>query len=355
MAKTFTYAAARQPSENTGPQVNYDEMNKYIVETVGCATKPEALIGIVSGVIDLGLQKQDDAKMEWKGTPAEKAEIEAKAARGETQEYFEVVPHGQNNVPTLCKRWPVKAQRSVALTFDVPTIMINRGKFFDENGVGEDLPFRGLLNNEFGVKGIGKQVGKPFSLREQRNDNGTWSLKNNTILHKIAQAVDALDKDGNFKPAYLGDLIGKAAMFNVQVSTTKVGDKEYLNEKMSFGGPVPKMMIDMGAVPKLSDDFLYMINFTGENDPIALRNLRQSVIVSMMQAEDFIGSDVERQLIEIGKIKEGDAAALQAKLGLEPSTAPANQQAPRPQPVAQQPAEQAPAIDFDDFDSDIPF
>ena len=353
MAKTFTYTAAKAPSENTGPSVDYDALNKYLVATVNCASKPEAVIGVISGVIDLGLQKQEDAKMEWKGTDAEKAEIEEKAKRGETAEYFQTLPNDKK-VPTLYKRWPVKAQRSVAVTFDVPSIMVNRGKFFDPEGGGEDLPFRGLLNNEYGVKGLGKIVGKPYSLREQRNDNGTWSLKNNTILHKIAQAVDALDEQGNFKPNYLGNLIGKAAMFNIQVSLTKVGDKEYLNEKMGWGGPVPKMIVDMGGVPTLPDDQLYMINFSGENEEFALRNLRQSVITQMMLAEDFIGSDVEAQLIKIGKIKEGQAAETQKKAGYEVAESAGDKPQQSPQPKAT-PQEQSEPIDFDSFDDDIPF
>lgn len=341
MSKKFVFTGARPATttENT-TNVNFDELNKYIVETVGCSSKPEAVIGIVSGVIDLGLQKQDDAKMKWTGDAAsEAAELEKNP-----NQYFETLPDDKG-VPTRYKRWKVPAQRCVALTFDCPTIKLNRGKFFDENGVGEELPFRGLLNNEFGMKGVGKVVGKPYSLREQRNDNGTWSLKNNTILHKLAQAVDALDEQGNFKPAYLGNLIGKAAMFNVHVFLNKQGDKEYLNEKMSFNGPVPKMMIDMGAVPVLEDRFMYMINFKGEQDLEALKNLRQSVINTMKQAEDFEGSDVQRALIEIGKIKAGEGAA------------PAQQEQ---QPRSQQPApqqKQAPQepVDFDSFDDDVPF
>lgn len=339
MAKTFVFTGVQAPStsENTS-NVNFDELNKYIVETVGCSQKPEAVIGIITGVIDLGLQAQDDAKMAWTGDAAsEAAELEKNP-----NQYFETLPDDKG-VQTRYKRWAVKAQRSVAITFDVPSILINRGKFFDESGVGEELPFRGLLNNEFGIKGIGKVVGKPYSLKEQRNENGTWSLKNNTILHKIAQATESLDTQGNFKPAYLGNLIGKAAMFNVHVFLNKQGEKEYLNEKMSFGGPVPKMM--QGMIPTLDDKFLYMVNFQGPQDLEALKNLRQSVINTMKQAEDFEGSDVQKALIEIGKIKVGEGAVPQER---QPQSA-------QPAPLQKAQAEPQATVDFDDFDSDIPF
>jgi hypothetical protein len=342
MAKKFVFNAPAPTSNPETSNIDFDALSKHVVEAVGCADKPEALIGIVSGVIDLGLQAQEDAKMEWKGTDAEKAEVEAKAARGESKEYFEVVPHGQNNVPTLCKRWPVKAQRCVALTVDFPDTLVNRGQFFDENKVGEDLPFRGLLNNEFGQKGVGKVVGKPYSLREQRNDDGTWGFKNNTILFKLAQATNQLDAQGNFKPARLGNLIGEAAMFNVHVYLNEHAGKNYLNEKLAFNGPVPKAMQKM--IPVLDEKFMYMVNFKGEQDLDVLKTLRQSVINTMKQAEDFEGSDVQKALIEIGKVKVGDGQAQGAD---KPQQATPQQARPQAEPT--------PPLDFDNFDDDVPF
>ena len=339
MSKKFVFNAQTPQTNNEDrPNIDFEALSKHVVEAVGCSDKPEALIGIVSGVIDLGLQAQEDAKMEWKGTEADRAEILQKVADGKSQEYFETLDNGKG-VMVEYKRWPVKAQRCVALTVDFPSVLVNRGKFFDENGVGEDLPFRALLNNEFGLKGVGKVVGKPYSLREQRNDDGTWSLKNNTILFKLGQAVNALDAQGNFKPAYLGNLIGQAAMFNVHVFLNEHAGKQYLNEKLAFNGPVPKMMQSM--IPTLDEKFMYMVNFKGEQDLDALKSLRQSVINTMKLAEDFAGSDVEKALIEIGKIKVGDAQPS--------STQQQTPQASKPQAEPQQ------TVDFDDFDSDIPF
>lgn len=336
MSKKFVFNAPTPQTNNENSNIDFEALSKHVVEAVGCSEKPEALIGIVSGVIDLGLQAQEDAKMEWKGDAASEAEELAK----NDKQYFETLPNDKG-VPTRYKRWAVKPQRCAALTVDFPSVLVNRGKFFDENGVGEDLPFRGLLNNEFGLKGVGKVVGKPYSLREQRNDDGTWSLKNNTILFKLGQAVNALDDKGNFKPAYLGDLIGKAAMFNVHVFLNEHGGKQYLNEKLAFNGPVPKMMQNM--IPTLDEKFMYMINFKGEQDLDALKSLRQSVINTMKLAEDFVGSDVEKALIEIGKIKAGDGQQAQQE------TSQAQPSKPQSTPVKQE------VVDFDQFDSDIPF
>lgn len=332
--KQFVFNAQVPTNDNADrPNIDFEALSAYVVEAVGCEDKPEAMIGIVSGVIDLGLQAQEDAKMVWTGDAASEAEELAK----NDKQYFETLPDDKGN-PVRYKRWAVKPQRCVALNIDFPDTMVNRGKFFDEDGVGEDLPFRGLLNNEFGLKGVGKVVGKPFSLREQRNDDGTWGFKNNTILFKLAQATNQL-VDGNFKPAMLGNLIGEAAMFNVHVFLNEHAGKKYLNEKLSFNGPVPKAMQKM--IPVLDDKFMHVVNFKGEQDLEVLKNLRQSVINTMKQAEDFVGSDVEKALIEIGKVKAGEGNS---------------QQESKPEPQQSKPqAEQPNTIDFDHFDGDIPF
>lgn len=337
MAKFVFKAKVPQAPEGAGSNVNFDEMNKYIVDTMACADKPESLIGIISGVIDLGLQPQDDAKMVWTGGAAEEAlELEKNP-----NQYFEDLPNDKG-VMTRYKRWAVKAQPCVAITVDFPDNLINRGQFFDPEGGGEDLPFRGLLNNEFNMKNVGKIVGKPYSLREQRNDDGTWGFKNNTILFKLGQAVGAL-QDGNMKPQYLGDLIGQAAMFNVHVHLNEHNGKFYLNEKLSFNGPVPKALLK--AVPELDEKFMYVVNFDDDEfDLNVLKQLRQSVVNTMKLAENFEGSKIQAALIEAGKIKEGESTGGAAK--------PAQKPAPEPK---QAKPEQADPIDFDNFDDDIPF
>lgn len=338
MSKKFVFNTGAPQRDENAPQIDFDALTKHVVEAVGCSEAPESLIGIVSGVIDLGMQAQDPAKMKWTGDAAsEAAELEKN-----DKQWFETLPDDKG-VPTRYKRWEVKPQRCCAITVDFPETLVNRGQFHDEDKVGEDLPYRGLLNNEFGLKGVGKVVGKPYSLREQRNDDGTWSLKNNTILFKLGQATKQLDEKGNFKPAYLGNLIGEAALFNVHVFTNEHGGKEYLNEKLSFNGPVPKAL--QNAIPVLDDKFMYMVNFKGEQDLEVLKTLRQSIINTMKQAEDFEGSDVQKALIQIGKIKAGDSGAV--KPDAQPTVQPAKPQAQAPAPQEN--------IEFDNFDDDIPF
>jgi len=317
-----------------GKQIDYAARETYLIDKVGTGEGPEAMIFIVSGLIDLGLQKQEDAKMEWKGDEStEKAELEKNPLQ-----YFETLPNDKG-VPTRYKRWEVKPCQEVTLTVDNPEIMVNQSQFFDEVDNGEEHPYRMVLGNEFYRKDLKmKTVGKSFSLKETHNE-GAWSIKSNTILYKLAQAVGGvLDDQGLLKPAYLGKLLGKAALFEVDVAKKDSKGKSYFNENVKLNGQVPKAMQKL--IPTLDPKYVYGVNFKGPQDHAVLKNLRQSIINTMSLATNFEGSDVQKALIEIGRIKAG-------------GTQKPAEEKPVAQSVPRQ--EQAPApLDFDDF-SDIPF
>lgn len=319
-------------------KIDFDALNQYLVDTVGTQKKAKAKIGVITGVIDLGLQIQEDAKMEWKGTEEDKV----KELEKNPDQYFQTLPNDKG-VPTEYKRWKVKPQRAAAITVDFLDTKVDKGQFFGEEP--NPLPLRMLLNGEFYMKGIGKVVGKPYVLKEQRNDDGSWSFKNNTQLFKLADATDSLDEQGNFKANMLGDLIGKSAMFDVQIFINESGGKKFLNEKIKFSGRIPEVMESM--VPECPDDLLYMVQFKGKQNPEFNKVLRQSVINTMAQALDFKGSDLEASLIELGKYKrpEGEAVAEQQEQRQPVRTQQASPNAPT----------QAPKPDVDDFDDDIPF
>lgn len=282
-----------ESSSNT-KTVDWDALNKHVIDAAGTQDESKAEIGIITGVIDLGLQVQEDAKMEWKGDAvSEEEELEKNPAQ-----YFETLPNDKG-VPTRYKRWAVKPCQQVALTVDFPSIMVNKGQFFgDENS--QELPLRMLLNGEFYIKDVGKVVGKPYNLKEVKQDDGSWAFKSNTQLHKLAAATSSLNAQGHFKPNMIGDLIGKAALFDVQVFLNKVGDKSYFNEKIKLNGKIPSMMAKM--VPEIDPSLLYGVNFVGEQDDSVVKQLRVSVINTMKQAQNFKGSDIENALIALGKV-----------------------------------------------------
>ena len=232
------------------PQVDWAERAKYIVEKVGTQKKAKAMIGIISGVIDLGLQAQEDAMMEWKGDEESEREELAK----NPAQYFETLPNDKG-IPTRYKRWTVKPCQQVALTVDFPGIMLNQGQFFGDADAKEH-PLRMLLNGEFYMQGVGKVVGKPYNIKEVKQSDGSWGFKNNTQLYKLASATDVLDEKGNFKPNMIAKLLGKAALFEVQVFLNKAADgKEYLNEKIKPSGQVPDVMVPM--IPTLDPSYIY--------------------------------------------------------------------------------------------------
>ncbi|MNQ24621.1 hypothetical protein D3C85_378200 [compost metagenome] len=115
-------------TQSTGKTVNWDARAKYIVDKVGTQKKAKAMIGIISGVIDLGLQAQEDAKMEFKGS----AEDEAAELAKNPDQYFQTLPNDKG-VPMRYKRWKVKPCQQVAFTVDFPTITLNQSQFFGED------------------------------------------------------------------------------------------------------------------------------------------------------------------------------------------------------------------------------
>lgn len=316
-------------------KVDWDARAKYLVEKVGTQNKPKAMIGIISGVIDLGLQAQEDAKMEWKGDE----ESEQEELTKNPDQYFETLPNDKG-VPTRYKRWKVKPCQQVALTIDFPNILLNQSQFFGEDD-GKEHPLRMLLNGEFYLKDVGKVVGKPYNIKEVKQDDGSWAFKNNTQLHKLASATDVLNEKGHFKPNMLGKLLGKAALFEVQVFLKKGSDgKEYLNEKIKLSGQVPEVMIPM--IPELPSEYIYGVNFKGVQKTEVLKQLRQSVINTMKLAQNFEGSDIQKALEALGKgvISQGNTSQSSSSEGAEQKQeAPAKQKAP----------------DYDSFDDDIPF
>lgn len=341
MSYEFTLNIENAPTggNTDGKQVDYAARAAYLIEKAGTGEGPEAMIGIISGLIDLGLQKQEDAKMEWKGDAASE---EAELVKNKEQ-YFETLANDKG-IPTRYKRWKVKPCQEVTLTTDIPDVMINNSQFFDEQDSGEEHPLRMVIGNEFYRKELKlKVVGKTFSLKENRNDDGTWSIKNNTILYKLAAATGGvLDEKGLLKPAYLGKLLGKAALFDVDLSNTESGGKTFFNEKIKLNGQVPKAMAKM--IPTLDPKYIYGVNFKGEQNLEVLKNLRQSIINTMSLATNFEGSDVQKALIEIGRVKVGGTPQQDAPKEPVAQSVPRQQQAPTP-------------VDFSEFDDpdSLPF
>lgn len=331
-------------------KVDWDARAKYLVDTIDAKDAPEAKIGIISGIVNLGIHKQDDAAAEFKGDAAEEAKIlaEETAKTGNPpKQYFQTMPNDKG-VDTRYKRWPVPDCQAVSLFIDFPDKMLNQSQFFDDVDTGEHLPHRMLLNGEFFLKGVGKVVGRPYNLQEKPNSSNGWSLKNNTQLFKLAQATGCLDEQGHFKARDVGKLLGKAAMFEIQVFMKKGSDgKDYLQEKIKLNGSIPKVMVPL--IPELDKKHLFGVNIRGKQDPEIMKNLRVSVTNTMKQAVNYPNSDFQKAFEPDYKAPEVGETVEVVKHVPHTATAQKAAQAAAPAPEPKEP------VDFDDFDSDLPF
>ena len=315
-------------SENA---VDYDALNKYVVETANLQER-ETLIGYVSSIVDLGLQEQEDAKVEFNGT----AEDEASIIDDKPDTYFETGPDEKGNVKRW-KRWPQKPAQAVAVSVDFPDIIVDKGQFF---GNSKPLPLRLWMGGQFFIQGAGMVVGRPTMLKINKSA-GFWSFDKKHLFHKMAVAAKLIKADEAFLPQNIDDLLGKAFQFQVQVFFKESKGKEYYTEYINFQGGLGRGQV---APEPLTEPFI--IQFTEPNSVENLKEIRNHVMNTLKRAGDFEGSAIQAQLAAL----EGSKPAKQEQEAPKEATPTA----PKPAAKAGKPAAKK-APNFDDMDSDIPF
>lgn len=312
------------------PQVDWAALNAYVVEAAGLQEE-QTLVGTISSIVDLGIQPQEDAKVEWDGTPEEEAEETSK----NPNTYFEdLKDYNDGGKVKRYKRFPVKAAQSVAITVDFGDILLDKSKFFGES---KPLPLRLLLGGDFTPKGSNTIVAKPLTLTVRKNDKtgNQWSIPFNHTLYKAAVAAKLVEKGKPFLPENIDQLLGKHLQFKAQVY---MADGKYFTEKCAFVGALARGQVGVDIDPSL----LSVIQFNEDNDPEKVKLLRASIKNTIRRAENFEGSKIKAQIGE-GFKKEGNSS--------QPSNPPA-------QSNSDQDSEDN---DFefpegnDDFDDDIPF
>jgi hypothetical protein len=123
-------AATSESSSNNKPKVDYDALNKYVVETAGLQN-PETLRGVVSCLVDLGTQKQNDGQYN-----VDKGD-EALSIEQLTEKYAQAIAEGKItkfaeawdsdvNAKVIKKFVPQKDFQSVIFAVDFPNIMIKK-------------------------------------------------------------------------------------------------------------------------------------------------------------------------------------------------------------------------------------
>ena len=264
------------------PKIDWKVVNKGQVDLFGTQEKARSRVGVVSGIIDLGLQELDDAKVVWAGT----AEQEAAEIEKNPNTYFEDGVNDKTGTKERYKRWKQKAQRAIAITVDFPQFE------YDWGGEIGKKPLRFLLNGEFIPKGKKIQdvvVGRTYDLKETTKDFAPrWSLATNSLPYKLAIATEVIKVGEPFTKKQLGQLIGKHALFEARLW---LDDNGYMQDKISFKGEVPEGM----EKPAVDESTLYFVNLDTNNDESAVKQLRRSVKNTIKRSVSYIGSKLQAQ------------------------------------------------------------
>lgn len=308
---------AYKVEENTTNRIDFKAREDYIITNAGLENK-ETLIGIVSGIIDLGFQKQDDAEFEFHGTPEEEQAI-IEQFNGNT--YFITKPEDGKRY----KCWKRGSSQGVAFTVDFPDIMLDQSQFFEGEESTGAKPLRLILNQERMWKGGVRDVSKVFNLKPMKGKttNNIWSLSFNSTIYKMAIGAKLIATGEPFLPESVGNLVGKALQFEVQICRNERG---FYQESIKYASGLGRGMV----APDFPQDMLYGIGFDSpDNDLNKVKEMRQSLINRIMLAGNYEGSELQKQINSIGRGEnkwqtkyEGVTGEQQKDDGVEDSTPP---------------------------------
>lgn len=321
--------------------IDFEAINRYRVEAAGLQDR-ETLGGRVAAVIDLGVQKQEDAETVFTGTPEEEEAIMAEMP----DTYFKDGVDDKGKEVRL-KCWPQKPVQCVVLAIDFEDIIVDMAKAYGEPS--DPKPLRLYTGNQFFIKGQGMIVARPTPLRvvnlDKTRKTKRWSLAQNNMLHKMAVAAKLIKADEPFLPDRIDELLGQAFQFDAQVYFKQSGQKEYFTEYLRFASALGRGQV----VPEPSVE-PQLIQFDEENPDRAIIELRQHVVNTIKQAENYKGSVIEKQINTLRKKKDVVEEDGDTEREEEQESKPA------PKVAGRKPAAKAaPKEDAQKFDDDTPW
>ena len=328
----FKVTATATTSTNTDrPQVDFDQLNQYVVDAAECE-QPETLNGVVVGIIDLGNQRLPDAEYDVDSGD------ESLTVEELTDKYSEDIASGKISKFDIVKDWSVRPAKEVIKKFvpqkdrqcityavDFPDVMLDKSQFFGEKSEPKPLRlyFGGQYYNTFSKKRMVQNLLplKITNINNDRNGKPIFSLNPKSQLHKMAVAAKLINTGDAFLPDRVDELLGKTLQFKVQIGFNEKGDKKYYFEKMSFIGALQR------KDKPFEDVSTFLIQMDEENDPEALKQIRKHLLNTMECATNFEGSALQKQLLEVRpnsfKDNSGSSPAVVKK---EESKAPVDQQ-----------------------------
>ena len=320
--------------------VDFDALNKYVVETAGLQQQ-ETLVGFVSGIVDLGIQEQPDAENKYTGKPEDEAAEIAKFPNT----YFKDGKDDKGN-PCRLKCYPQKAVQSIAIAVDFPDIILDKGQFFGES---KPLPLRVWMGGQFYIPNKGMVVARTTPLRLNKK-MGAWSMDALSLPYKMAVAAKIIQPGEVFLPKQIDSLLGKSMQFVVQVYMKENKGKEYYTEFIKYAAPLARGQkeFDTSEYPP------FLVQFNSKNDEKALSELRNHIITTLKQATNFEGSMIQKQLLGLGKIKQEGNAQEEGSEGDGEDFVPEVKQPAKEAPKKAAKKAPEPPVEFED-DENSPF
>ena len=266
-----------------GKRVEWDALNNYIVETCGLQDG-DTLVGYISALYDLGVQTPADSEYVFTGTQEDEA---AEIAKNPSVYFKDGLD--DNKAPARLKCAPSKPFQHVTFAVDFPEIMLDKGKFFGDDGGAK--PLRLYLGGDFWMgKEIGKVVQNPFSMKNTTK-TGAWSFDSKATIYKMAVGAKLI-KDGEpFESKRIGELLGKSLQWKVKIDLSESKGKFYLNQKIGYAAGLGRGQQSIEPVMEL-----VYVGFNKDNAAQAVNEIPSHIVNTMKRASNFEGSKLQQQL-----------------------------------------------------------
>lgn len=342
MALDVYGAAQNQSNASNKPTVDFDALNRYVVETCQLQ-QPETMLGVISVIVDLGTQKQQDAQYKLNDEDANLS-IEQLTEKYSLDIHEGKIVKFDNAYDNDSKAWKIhkfvkqQDRQSIVYAVDFPDIMLDKGRFFGETEPNPK-PLRLWIGGQYWNKYVGEKgkmlVQNVIPLKVTKDDKiSGWTMNPKSSLYKMALAAKIINTGEAFLPQRVDELLGKTLQFKAQVFFNKAKDgKEYYTEKLAFAAGLARGQSEREL------ENTYLIQFNQENSPVALKEVRKHVINTIEQATNYTNQETGEDSVikkQLESLRSGSSSEEGVK---QPET-------PKKQPVP---------VSTDDEDSEIPF
>lgn len=287
---SFEVYGSASSNKSSETKIDYDALNRYVVETCQLENG-ETLPGYISSIVDLGTQNLPDAEYVFDGD--EEAEVDEIAK--DERVYFKDGYDNEKKKPCRLKCVPQRPIQCVAISVDFPEIVLDKGQFF---GNSSPKPLRLWLGGQYYLQGKGMVIARPTALKvvnlDKTKKTKQWSFSPLHVLYKLAVSAKLIKPGEAFLPNDIDKLLGTSHQFNVQIFMKKGKDgKEYFNENIKLVGALGRGQ----TAPEIVDPAI-LVQFNKKNSPEGLKMLRSHVINTIKQASNYEGSMLQKQLEE---------------------------------------------------------